>query len=206
MNKILIIIGGDTAAEIEPVAQQYYGDKFNCITRHYFSQASAEALQNWKNEFDQVFYCMGIVDSQLSAKVVRIARELGISPFTIIHPSASIAASATVGEGCFIAQQAVISVHVEIGNHSIVHFHSSIGHHTKLGSEVKILPGARISGNVRIGDRVLVGSNAFVLQSISIGEGSKIDALSYVRHDLEPNMLVSGKFPNPVKLPFTTNK
>ena len=205
MKKTLVILGGDTASEILTVAQQYYADQFDRIQKHYIDDDSEKALSLLKATSDKVFYCMGIVDSKVTTEAILVAKKLGMIPFTIIHPSAYIADSATIGDGSFIAPQAVISIHAEIGDHSIVHFHCSIGHHAKLGNEVKILPGARISGGVTIEDGVLIGSNAFVLQNVKIGSRSKIDALTYVRQDLECDTLVSGRLSTPVRLPTNSD-
>lgn len=118
---------------------------------------------------------------------------LGLVPMTIIHPTSIVSPSATVGEGCYIAPGAIISSNATLAPHSILNLNATFGHDAVAGEHLVVNPGAAISGNVLIGQRVLVGANSFIAAGLSIGDDCRIDALTYVGRDLEPNQLCTSR-------------
>lgn len=199
--KRLVIFGGSTAAEILPIAREQHGDGFAEIITHFFNPEidNQSEFSRLATNGAQVFFIAGVVDAGLRQRIFREAVEAGFEPFTVIHRSADVAESAKIEPGCFVAQQAVVSINVHIGASSIIHIHSSIGHDSSLGSGCTILPGARISGRVKLAEGVFVGSNAFVAQNTKIGQHSTIDAMTYVSHNVDENMLVSCRLDRPIR-------
>lgn len=204
MSRLLIIFGDNTADEIHAVAAEFYSGEFDQISKAYFSPDSNpdEIANEYSGAFSEVFFCIGVVEDRLRKRIQEVALKNNFKPFSIVHPSASIANSAQIGNGCFIAPQSIVSVRAVVGDYSILHFHSSVGHDAKLGMNVTVLPGARVSGEVQLGDFVLVGSNAFIFQGVKIGAGTQIDALTYVRHDVPTNMVISCRAKPPLNNPF----
>ena len=204
MSKLLIIFGDNTADEIHAVARQFHTEQFDQITKLYYSTYLDldEKAQKYQQAFTEVFFCIGVVENALRKQIKKIALNNKFIPFTIIHPTATVADSADIGAGCFVAPQAIISIRAVVGDYSIIHFHSSVGHDATLGENVTTLPGARISGEVILGDDVLIGSNAFVFQGVSIGDRTQVDALTYVKHDVPDDMLVSCRVTPPLENPF----
>jgi len=121
------------------------------------------------------------------------AEELGLWPMTIIHPRAWVSPSATVGPGCYLAPGAIVSSGARLGHHSILNLNATFGHDTKSGRHFIANPGAAISGSATIGDRVLVGANAFLAAGITVGDDCRIDAMTQVVRDLEPNHLCTSR-------------
>jgi len=201
MSRALIIFGDKTANEILAIAQLQHENAYDSVTRYYFDpQANhTRPFQSLLDSHDQVDFNIGVIDVTLRSRIREQAMDAGMQPISVIHPTAVIAQTACVGAGCFIGPYAVISEDAAINGHSIIHIHASIGHNSRLGQDCVILPGARISGEVSLGNRVLVGSNAFIYQNIAIGDDVQIDALTYVRHSVQPGMLVSTRLGKPVK-------
>ncbi len=193
MTRALIVFGTDTADEIVGAAQDSCANEFDVIKTFRFDD-SLDQDPDFLATIANSIYCnfiVGITDVRLKPRVVEFASANGLKPFSVIHPTAYVAPSATIGDGTFVAPQAVVSVNAKVGSHSIIHFHSSVGHDSQIAEYCAILPGARISGNVTLAEGVVVGSGAFVFQGVHIGRRSQIDALTYVRHDVEPNRTVS---------------
>ena len=103
-----------------------------------------------------------------------------------------------MGAGCFLGPLATVSVDAIIGDHTILHIHCSIGHDSILGRHCSILPGARVSGDVTLGEGVLIGSNAFIFQGSRVGDHTHVDALTYVRGEIQDRQIVSVRYPRPL--------
>ena len=199
-KKLLIVFGDKTADEILPIAESQYPSDFGCIAKQYFDDQTWDdsSFNDLVNAHDEVYFIIGVVDTQLRIRIQELSEKSGFLPFTVIHESADIAPSARIGAGCFVGPQAVVSVNAEIGDFSIIHMHSSIGHDSVLGKHCAILPGARISGEARLGNGVLVGTNSAVVQKVSIGDYAQVDAMTYVHSDILDAHLVSCRLKKPV--------
>lgn len=193
MTRSLVVFGDQTADEIVSAAREVCADQFETIRKFVFTDQidqNAEFLE-FVAAASETFYILGMIDARLKPKVNEFAQNNNMTPYSVIHPTAYVAPSATIGEGTFIAPQAVVAVNAKVGSHSLVHIHSSVGHDCQIGDYCAILPGARISGHVVLEDGVMIGSNAFVFQGVRVGFRSQVDALTYVRNDVEPKRIVS---------------
>jgi UDP-3-O-[3-hydroxymyristoyl] glucosamine N-acyltransferase len=200
-KRLLVVFGKRTADEILATAQSAYADFFSHFIVLYFDQQleNGGRLNSVPIGFDEIYYCIGVVDFGIRSEIEKAATEYGMVPFTIIHPTAVVDPSAKIGVGCFIGPLSAVSLAASISNHTIVHMHSSIGHDSRVGPHCVILPGARISGDVTLGEGVLIGSNAFVFQGSSVGEHTHVDALTYVRGNIDSGQIVSVRWPHAMK-------
>jgi len=201
LKRLLVVFGKRTAHEILATAQSAYGSFFSQFIVLYFDHQLEEAsrLSSVPVGYDEIFYCIGVIDYGLRSAIEKAATDYGMVPFTIIHPTAVVDPSANIGAGCFIGPLTAISIAANISNHTIVHMHCSIGHDSQVGCHCVILPGARISGDVSLGEGVLIGSNAFVFQGSSVGEHTHVDALTYVRGSIDSGQIVSVRWPHAIK-------
>jgi len=200
VRRLLVVFGRRTADEILSTAKLAYGDYFDNLITHYFDDSAPKELQlsDVPVDFDERYFCVGVVDYQLRVIIENSAISHGLIPFTIMHPTAVVDKTARIGAGCFIGPLAVVSIGANIGDHSILHIHCSVGHDSIIGRHCAVLPGARISGDVTLGDGVLIGSNAFVYQGSRVGDYTQVDALTYVRGEILPRQIVSLRYPHPV--------
>jgi len=125
----------------------------------------------------------------------------------VIDPGAVIGPRAEIGSGTVIGATAVIGPDVRIGRDCAIGAGVTISH-ALIGDRVIIYPGARIGqdgfghlpgpkghdkvpqiGRVIVQDRVEIGANATVdrgaIRDTVIGEGSKIDNLVQIAHNVE---------------------
>jgi len=189
----LIIFGGaGTAMEIKETIDMFYKDQYDKVEIVWHEKAWQEKPKNQKilNEYDSS-YIIGVSDFIIRSQCHRDASALGLNAVNVIHPTAAIAESAKLGVGNYIAANVSISSNAVLEDHIVVNLNVSLGHDSYTASNCIINPGARLSGNASLGEGVLLGSNAFVFQGVSIGELTKIDALTYVKEDVEDRMIVS---------------
>lgn len=198
-NTTLIVFGDRTAQEVLEAAQLAYESRYASIEKIYFEE------QNFRDQLVprfsniRVHFIVGVAGATLKLKISQLAREFGWTLASVVHPSAVVAPSAVVGAGSFVGPLATISSNAQLGEQSIVHIQSTVGHDAVLGDCCAVLPGARISGKVVVGNRVLIGSNAFVAAGVRIGDDCQVDALTYVRNDLEAGHILSVRSKLPVR-------
>jgi UDP-3-O-[3-hydroxymyristoyl] glucosamine N-acyltransferase len=124
----------------------------------------------------------------------------------IVEPGAVVGAGAEIGAGTVIGPHAVVGPGVKIGRDCRIGAHVSITH-AFIGDRVVIHPGARLGqdgfgfalaarrlektpqlGRVIVQDEVEIGANTTIdrgaLQDTVIGEGSKIDNLVQIGHNV----------------------
>lgn len=201
MKPTLVIFGDRTANEVQEAAQLGYGDHYSTIHKLYFEKETFlnEQSPRISQESQTVHFIVGAANMLLKKSIADLCTPLGWTPVSIVHPTAVIAPSAKVGHGSFIGPLAVVSSHAVVGEHVIVHIHSSVGHDVRVGDYCAILPGARLSGKVDIGHRTMVGSNAFVAAGVRVGNDCRVDALTYLHHDLPDGHIVSPRAKKPMR-------
>jgi UDP-3-O-[3-hydroxymyristoyl] glucosamine N-acyltransferase len=131
-------------------------------------------------------------------------------PLVGISDKAVISKDAKIGKDCYIGDFSVIGDACEIGNYTIIHQNVNILENTKIGNNCVIQPGTVIGADgfayerdnetldlekfphiagVTIGDNVHISSNCSIargsLADTVIGNGTKLDALVHIAHNVE---------------------
>ncbi len=154
-------------------------------------------IENWissRDDIDEIGFSItignphGKVRLLLSEKL----KSLGLTPVTLIHPSAIIAKNALIGEGCQIHAGTIIGEEVQIGNQCIINTKSSIDHETILSDGVELTPNVTLCGNIKIGLCSTIYSSATVLPHLSIGDNVIVGAGSLVTKDITNGSFVYG--------------
>jgi UDP-3-O-[3-hydroxymyristoyl] glucosamine N-acyltransferase len=136
----------------------------------------------------------------------------------IISPHASISKSAKIGSNCYIGDFTVIGDNCSIGDNTIIYDRVSLVRNCKIGRNCTIQSGVTMGFDgfayerlpngelekfphlkgVIIGDNVGISSNCQIargsLSDTVIGDGTKLDALVYVAHNVKigRNCLLTG--------------
>ena len=137
-------------------------------------------------------YAIGIADPAVRRRLARQLDAAGMSPWTLVHPTAGIGPETVVGGGCVVMASAYVSSSISIGDHAHVQYGATIGHDTALHDFVTVLPGASVSGGVTVGAGATIGSRAVVLQGRSIGADAFVGAGAVVTRDVAPGDVVVG--------------
>ncbi|GAB6099464.1 UDP-3-O-(3-hydroxymyristoyl)glucosamine N-acyltransferase [Halanaerocella petrolearia] len=125
-----------------------------------------------------------------------------------IHSGVVIEAGAQIGDNVILAPGVYVGANAKIGQDSTLHPNVVVEHECQLGAEVEIHPGTVIGsegygfetgeeghvkvpqfGNVIVEDKVEIGANVTVDRgatgSTIIGQGTKIDNLVHIAHNVE---------------------
>lgn len=129
-------------------------------------------------------FIVGIGDNAARAAEFARLSDLGMTPVSVIHPSAVIAPSATIGAGTFVAAGAVVNPEAIIGEDAIINTGCTVDHDCVVGDHALIGPTASLCGAARVGAGALVGAGTSIVPGVSVGEWSVIGAGSAVICDL----------------------
>lgn len=126
------------------------------------------------------------------AECFHTARNVGIEPATLIHPTAAVSPSATIGTGTVVMPNAVINADCVIGANCIINSGAIVEHDCCIADHVHISPGATLCGGVRVCAYSQVGVNASVLPGIEIRERAIVGAGAVVLEDVGAGDTVAG--------------
>ncbi len=162
--------------------------------------AWAKVLRLWQK--DAATAPWGIDPKAVLARTVKLGKNVSIGPLSVIedqvaigdnsaiYPQCYIGKNVTIGSHCVIYPQVVIREDCVIGDGVIIHPGSVIGadgygYVTVNGKHEKIPQ----IGNVIIENDVEIGANVTIdratIDSTRIGEGTKIDNLVHIAHNVE---------------------
>lgn len=110
---------------------------------------------------------IAVGSSLLRKKILQECLSYGLTPETIIHPSAQVSSYTEIGIGCIVFPGTILSVNVTLGDFVNINSNCSISHDSQIGSFTTISPGVNICGNVHIGENVFIGAGATVIDGAS---------------------------------------
>ncbi len=176
--------------------------------RHYLlhdnpSAAFQQVLAVFRGTKPPLTAFSGIHPTAVIHPTARMGHDVVVCPYAVID------AEASVGDGTLIGAFVYIGPQSTLGNECTIHPHVVIREGVVLGNRVVIQPGAIVGscgygyltdgngrhakldqlGNVVLGDDVEIGANTTIdrarFQSTSIAEGTKIDNLVQIAHNVE---------------------
>jgi sugar O-acyltransferase (sialic acid O-acetyltransferase NeuD family) len=137
-------------------------------------------------------YVVAVGDPHARARLVELSDKAGLSPASLIHPSARIGSDVTIGDGTIVCGGVSITTDIRIGKHVQFNPNSTIGHDTTIGDFVTVSPLVAISGNCTIEELTMLGTHSAVLPGISVRSGATVGAGSCVVRDVPPSTIVKG--------------
>lgn len=130
------------------------------------------------------FFHLAIGNGQTRQRLWAELIGLGVRPFTVIHPDASVSRFATLNEGSFVAARAIVAPSASVGVSVILNHGAVLDHDCVVGDFSHVAPNATLGGSVRVGAGVLVGAGANVLPYVTIGDCAVIGAGAVVTKDV----------------------
>jgi len=137
-------------------------------------------------------YVVGVGSAPVRRLLVGLAEEAGLTPITLVHPSATQGRDVEIGTGSIICAGVRMATNIRIGAHCHVNLNSTIGHDSVLEDFVSINPLVAISGNVRVCEDTMLGTGSAVLQGLIVGPGVAVGGGAVVVKDVEPGQTVVG--------------
>lgn len=118
----------------------------------------------------------GIGDNGPRARLFEKAVSAGLTPLTVIHPSASVSPSAVLAAGCVVLPRAVVNAGARVGAGAIVNTAAVVEHDCVVGAHAHLATGAILCGGVTLGELAHVGAGAVVRQGLSVGARALVAA------------------------------
>jgi len=135
---------------------------------------------------------IAVEDNQARAALWRHADSIGLLARSLIHPSSMISPSASIGPGSVVLARAVVNASGILGRGCILGSSSSVDHDCVLGDYVHLYPGVSLGGLVNIGRFATLHESAFVLPTVTIGEGARVGVRAVVLKHVPAHVFVSG--------------
>lgn len=137
-------------------------------------------------------FIVAIGDNAARARTFASCREQGLTPVTVVHPSAVIATGVEFGPGAFVAAGVVVNVDARIGANAILNTGCTVDHDCLVGDHALIGPTASLCGGVEIGAGALLGAGASVTPRTRVGAWSVVGAGAAVVNDLPSDSVCVG--------------
>lgn len=117
---------------------------------------------------------------------------LGMSPLTVVHPSAYVGPGVRLGEGTIVCPNVTLTRDIMVGDAVIVNYGAQIGHDCRIGDFVFVAPGVNLAGNVAVGVGTDIGIGASIIQGTAIGAWTRVGAGAAVIHDIPDGVTAVG--------------
>jgi len=147
-------------------------------------------------------FIIGVGSSKSCARRAALfdqAVQAGLSPQSVVHPTAYVAKSVFCGAGCQILPRAVIHTAARLSAHVLVNTAAVIEHDCSIGAHAHIATGAVVCGGVHIGAASHIGAGAVIRQGIRIGARVVVGAGAVVVRDVADGVVVAGVPARPLK-------
>ena len=176
----------------------WYDESFNSTD---YDKYYSGTITDFKNNYNpQETVLIAIANNQYRQNYVRNEfNGLKITYETYIHPSCEISKFAKIGQGCVLAPHVIITGDATICDHIFMNTECVIGHDTIVESFCCLFPKVEVCGNSYIEENCTFGIGSIVLPEIRVHSGSKLDAMSVLRHSLDQPALFVGNPAQPVK-------
>jgi len=115
-------------------------------------------------------------DADLRQRLFELGLSHGLSPLTVIHPSAVVAPSAELEDGVQVMARAVINARAEVGRNALINSGAVVEHDCRIGDHAHVASGAVLAGDATVGDGAFVGAGATVIQGVWVGDGAVVGA------------------------------
>lgn len=137
-------------------------------------------------------FAVGISSSDVRRAVAQRYENAGLTPATLIHPTATIGRDVVLGAGTVMCAHSSVTTNVRIGRHVHIDRVTTVGHDCVVGDFVTMHPSSVLSGGVRVGADTRLGTTACVLPGLSIGSGVTVGAGAVVTRDVPDGQTVVG--------------
>ena len=140
----------------------------------------------------------GVGDNRPRRRLFELGLAHGLTPVSVVHPSAVNSQWATIGAGTVICPMAVVNAGALIGDNVIINTGAIVEHDCEIADHVHVATGSRLCSTVNVGEGAHIGAGATVRQGLRIGEGAIVGAGAVVIREVGPWSVVVGVPARPI--------
>lgn len=144
-------------------------------------------------------FIVAIGDNTVRSRIFGEYAAAGLTPISVVHPSAIIGTEVTMGEGTFVAAGVIVNTGARIGADSILNTGCAVDHDCAVGAHSHLGPRVALCGAVTIGDGALLGVGSCAAPGASVGPWSVIGAGAAIVGALPARMVCVGVPARPVR-------
>lgn len=121
-------------------------------------------------------FIVAVGDNASRGRLFAEYSERGMTPLTVVHPTATIAPGVVFGAGVFVAAGVVVNPDARIGDDCILNTGCTVDHDCVIGEHAHVGPGVNLCGGVTVGAGSLLGVGACAIPGATIGAEAVIGA------------------------------
>ena len=170
----------------------------DCPTsREQFGISITAAREIAWDQFVANAFVVAVGKNRVRAEIYERLVKLGLTPATVVHPSAVVSRQAQIGAGTMAAAGVVVNPAAGIGVDCILNTGCIVDHDCWVEAHCHLCPGVRLAGTVAVGSGSMIGTGAVILPGIKIGERCVIGAGALVTKDVADGLVAYG---NPARI------
>ncbi len=202
----MILWGGTGQAKVLNPIIEYFGSRVIAVFNDFPDAdpplagvplfIGLEAFRRWIADKDpsQLGFAIAIGNphGRIRLKLHDGLVQAGLTPVTVVHPTAWVASNAVVGEGAQIMAGAIVQAEARVGRQCIINTNASVDHEVILGEGSEVAPGATVCGSVKVGMNAWICAGAVVVPFVTIGADAVVGAGAVVLQDVPAGTTVVG--------------
>lgn len=143
-------------------------------------------------DVDADSFLIAVGDNRTRADLFAAHAASGLTPASVIHPSAIIAPDVVIGGGTFVAAGVVVNTATTVGENAILNTSSTVDHDCVIGDHAHVGPTCGLCGGVSIGEGALIGVGCSIIPTRSVGAWTVLGAGSVVIDDIPSSSRFAG--------------
>lgn len=119
-------------------------------------------------------------------------RPTGLSPATLVHPTAQVGATSELGPGAILSLGAMVTSRARTGQFCLHNIYSLTNHDCRLADYVTLSPYATALGGAVCGEASWLSTRSTLNVLTTLGAGSVLAAHAFALHDVPPGVVAKG--------------
>jgi len=186
-SNLLIVGAGGHAKVVCDLAKKYYKNIVFADDNQVGKVLGCEIIGNIEKvkSGEKCDFIVAVGNNQVREKLFNEFIELGFTPISLVHPSATIGEDVQIGVGSVVFAGAVINACAKIGVGSIINTMASVDHDCEIGEFNHLAPSCHFAGTVKTGKACFFGIGSSVVNNISVCDQVVVGAGATVIVEIE---------------------
>jgi sugar O-acyltransferase (sialic acid O-acetyltransferase NeuD family) len=154
--------------------------------------ATTHELETVARDLHAEDVAIALGDNYLREHKFRQVRQIGLTPLTLVHPTAYISRFTKLGAGVIVCAKAVLNPGTVVEDNVCINTSASVDHDNHLCYSCHVYPNATLTGTVCVQEFSYIGSGAVIIPGIIVGRYAYVGAGAVVINDVGEGLTVAG--------------